>query len=138
MHPHAGNTEDAEAIEELEIALFPDNCFNTRTLKIEISIGTCYVFYKEDILVGYILSRWDCHANLLDITRLGVRSEYQNQGIGEALLRTLLAETNSATMLLALKTNTKAIRLYQRLGFQITGQIQQSWLLLRPRSLDAL
>ncbi len=76
------------------------------------------VIYVEGIQAGRILlAETKAGKVLVDI---GLLSEFQNQGIGTALLHELQEETESgeSLRLAVLKTNP-ARRLYERLGFQI-------------------
>lgn len=64
---------------------------------------------------------------------IAVMSEYQNLGIGTAVLKSFMDEvvrTNHVFALQVLKTN-RALRLYQRLGFKIVGEnashIEMEW-----------
>lgn len=122
---------DAEKIAELEIALFPENCFNEQTLKREISIGGGLVAYQNGELLGYLLIRWDFANELMDIIRIGVRPTSQQLGIGTTLLKQALDNTESSSMLMAKKTNLPALRLYHRFGFNIVAQTDHSWVMVR-------
>jgi ribosomal protein S18 acetylase RimI-like enzyme len=50
---------------------------------------------------------------------------YQGQGIGSVLMQRFLmeAETRYPAIALNVRADNPAVRLYQRLGFQITGEI---------------
>ena len=76
--------EDVPAIAELEMELFPGNCFNERTLSREIDAGGGVVIYDGSELIAYLLARWDW--SILDITRVGVRAEHQGSGLGTKML----------------------------------------------------
>lgn len=122
---------DAENIAALDMKLFPDNCFNERTLQQEISIGAGYVAYLDGELLGYLLIRWDFANELMDIIRIGVAELHQGQGIGKKLLQHALQKNPSDAMLMAKKTNTRALKMYRRFGFEIVAQTQQSWVLVK-------
>jgi ribosomal protein S18 acetylase RimI-like enzyme len=69
-----------------------------------------------------VLTRTDEVIQLSDIALL---TEYRSDGIGTALIRDLFDEATEAgkTVLLhVLKTNYRAMRLYERLGFKITNE----------------
>ncbi len=63
-----------------------------------------------------------------ELSRLGVRSEYQNQGVARQLLQYGMAELEHRGMksvhFLVCKTNQKAIRSYDKLGFNIVGDCE--------------
>lgn len=126
-----GNTGDALRLEDLEIALFPDNALNAKSLKVEIELGVCYIAQEPGEAAGYILGRWDFKHQLLDIIRLGVAEKFQGLGFGDRLLRKVLTTLNTDAMLCVKKNNSRALRLYHKAGFSIVAQIEQSWVLVR-------
>lgn len=122
---------DADHIEELELGLFPENCFNALTLKKEISIGMGFVSYDENhALAGYLLGRWDWDHQLLDIIRIGVAPKHQGKGVATNLLKRVFADTDVEVMLMARKDNRGALRLYHKFGFEIVAQTERSWVLI--------
>jgi len=69
------------------------------------------------------IGRNDEEIHLLDIV---VLPEFQNRGVGTALLRSLIAEakeTARALRHMVFVMNTDAIRFYERLGFVIIGDL---------------
>lgn len=122
---------DAEQIAELDMALFPDNCFNEQTLKKEISIGGGYTYYQAGKLIGYLVLRWDFENELMDIIRIGVQPSFQGLGVGRALLTAALTANASDAMLMAKKDNLRALRLYKKFGFEIVGQTTMSWVMVK-------
>lgn len=125
-------TSHAADIAALDMELFPENCFNERTITKELLSGNGFVAYRNEELAGYILFRWDWE--LLDITRLGVKPTHQETGIGAQLLDKVLSTTRMDVMLCVSKTNTKAIKLYQSRNFKIAGQLKNSWVMRRTTS----
>jgi ribosomal protein S18 acetylase RimI-like enzyme len=122
---------DAPAVADLEIELFPGNCFNERTLREEIKVGFGCVVYRGGDLAGYLLARTT--KTMMDILRIGVRRPYQHRGIGTEMLLHALKEGAGAgmsVMLCVRKDNRGALRLYQRHGFEITGRLEDSWVML--------
>ena len=68
--------------------------------------------------------RQDGRNHLVDIALL---PEFRNQGIGTQLLKDLIAKSDQEAIpvgLQVLRTNVKAIRLYERLGFTKSGEDQ--------------
>jgi ribosomal protein S18 acetylase RimI-like enzyme len=113
-------------VEELENQLF-DNSFNATTLARELTTGAkLWVAEGTTGLEGYMLLRSE--KGLTDILRIGVRAAFQARGIGSSLLRAAKQEFGRL-MLSVRKSNTRAIQLYQRHGFDITGDLGGSWVM---------
>lgn len=109
--------DDLDELVELDAALFPDNCFNERTLSIEMRLGVCWVFDQLGIQ-AYMLTR--PADEMLDIVRLGVRPAWQGAGLGRLLLEE--AVKTGLVLVLSVKIdNTKAIQLYRKMGFVEVG-----------------
>ena len=85
-----------------------------------------YAFVDNGVICGFI----SIHSSAkylgggLYIVNLNVAPEFRRQGIGEKLMRTALVQyghLNDVVITLDVtKTNSSALRLYQKLGFQIT------------------
>ena len=119
--------EDADELEKLEIELFPDNCLNAMSLRRELRHGKCWVMEdKAGGIVGYALVR--CDEGLVDILRLGVSREYRRSGLGHRLLVRVMQEQPRA-MLMVRKDNVPALKLYKNTGFEITGEMNDSWVM---------
>jgi len=116
--------EDADRIEQLECELFPDNCWNSRTIVDQLDAG--WVAERDGLIVGYALvAKSDALADLL---RLGVTEPYRRQGLAGQLIELSLA--NHPAILTVQKGNP-AIRLYCRHGFKVAGVIESAWLMRR-------
>lgn len=114
-----------EEIEELENLLF-DNAFNATTLLYELNSGaSCWVIGSERV-EGYVLFREE--AGLIDILRVGVHPSYQRRGLGNKLMEVPMKKS-ARCMLSVRKVNDGALRLYRRLGFSITGDLGNSWVM---------
>lgn len=120
--------EDTEELAALEAELFPDNCFNAYTLRHELKFSKCWVVEAERGLAAYLLARVD--GDLVDIVRVGVREEHRRQGLAYRLMTKALSLAPKATLMVE-KTNGPAMRLYQDLGFKISGSLHESWLMVR-------
>lgn len=119
-------------VEELEGQLF-DNSFNATTIARELDSGAkLWVVEGPTCLEGYMLLRTE--GGMTDILRLGVRPTFQGRGIGSALLREAKSSFRRL-MLCVRKVNTRAIQLYQRHGFVITGDLGVSWVMELHRLL---
>lgn len=125
----AATKEDAQAIADLDMALFPEGCFNERTLALEIAAGGGLVIYNQGELHAYLLARWD--RGLQDITRIGVHPNSQGRGLGTKMLRDALDCCALDTMLCVRRFNTRALQLYKSLGFTIISQTDDSWVMRR-------
>ncbi len=120
--------EDVEELAELEAELFPDNCFNEHTLRYELQSSRGWVEESDGRLLGYVLVRTE--SGLVDILRLGVRSEHHRQGIASRLLARAVQEAPKA-MLTVKKDNAAALSLYFSFGFRITAHLDDdnAWLM---------
>ena len=64
---------------------------------------------------------------------IGVRAEARRRGVGEALLRALLAHGGAQgvkEISLSVELDNPALRLYERLGFRRVGRVDGSWTLV--------
>lgn len=120
--------EDADELAVLEGKLFPDNCFNERTLSNELKISRCWVEERGGKLIGYAIVRVD--GAMADILRLGVLPGHHRQGVASRLLTVAMREAPSS-MLTVRKDNEPALSLYFSFGFRIMGETQESWVMIR-------
>jgi ribosomal protein S18 acetylase RimI-like enzyme len=120
--------EDVEELARIEAELFPDNCFNERTLLYELQSSRGWVVEKEGKLLGYVLARVE--NDLVDILRLGVVPGHHRQGIATRLLTKALSLAPKA-MLTVKKDNVAALSLYFEFGFRITAHLkdEQAWMM---------
>lgn len=121
--------EDVEELAALEAELFPDNCFNERTLQYELKSSRGWVVEKEGKLIGYVLVRIE--NGLVDILRLGVAPGHHRQGIASRLLTRALGLAPRAVLTVK-KDNTAALSLYFSFGFRIIAHLkdEQAWLMV--------
>jgi ribosomal protein S18 acetylase RimI-like enzyme len=73
--------------------------------------------------------------NTIQLSDIALLTEYRNNGIGTALIKDLFDEATRAgksVLLHVLKTNHRAMRLYERLGFKTTNEsgmhFQMEWI----------
>ncbi len=73
-----------------------------------------------------------------EIEKLYVEPQFQNQGIGAALLNYAVRKMNT-TWLWVLEYNTRGRAFYQRNGFELTGEkmIEDEWIPLLKMKLNA-
>lgn len=124
---------DADRIAELDMLLF-DNCFNERTIGIELGLGPCWV--EGTPVVAYVITRWD--TNITDITRVAVHPNFQSMGLGKRLVEVALT-TPGPHMLTVRKDNTRALRLYQKMDFEIISHLIHipAWIMKREITLPS-
>ncbi len=121
--------EHVQRIAEIEMAVFPENCFNEHTLANELDLGTGWVIEEAGEIIAYVLVRIeDC---LTDVTRLGVLPRHQGKGCGKQLL-TKAFSLAPKIMLTVRKDNHRAIGLYRKFGFEIVGHLkdENSWVMI--------
>lgn len=123
VHPPEGFWNQ---IEELEYLLF-DNGLNATSLEQEFKSGSRIWMAGRLRIEGYMLIR-ESHG-MADILRLGVRPSCQRLGIGTSLLKEAKA-TFRTLMLSVRKTNVVALGLYSSFGFQIVGDLGESWVMV--------
>ncbi len=122
--------EDAAEIAELEMEMFPENCFNEYTVRGEVKHSPCFVI-NDGGLQAYLIARVD--GDLVDILRVAVRKEHQGKALGFRLMTKALSLAPRATLMVR-KDNERALKLYFDLGFQIAGEFGQSWMMLTSES----
>lgn len=120
--------EDGEVLAVLDMCVFPESCFNERTLSEEVHRGGGYIAYLNSDPVGYVVFRTD--GTLVDILRLGVTNKSRHNGLGGALLR-LAMRKGTLSMLCVKKDNVPALHLYRKHGFEIVGCMphHNSWVM---------
>jgi ribosomal protein S18 acetylase RimI-like enzyme len=116
--------DDADQLERLELELFPDNCFNARSLRKLVERGHSLAIDERGELVGYALCLADAYYT--DLLRLGVVAGRRGCGLGSWMLRRVTSPT-----LLTVKRDNPAVQLYLRHVFSIVGVHSDSWVMVR-------
>ncbi|HEX5405857.1 MAG TPA: ribosomal protein S18-alanine N-acetyltransferase [Pseudonocardiaceae bacterium] len=126
---------------ELERRLFPDDDpWSLAVFRSELRAGHCYFgAYAGDELIGYaglsiVGTTPDAETS---VHTIGVAPEWQGQGVGTALLRTMLgiADRLSAPVFLEVRAdNDTAIKLYEAHGFLRLGLRKRYY---QPSNADA-
>ena len=98
--------------------------------KIESSIGAYTVLYADGIKAGYY-HFYRNEDGFLELDDLYLSPSFQNQGIGTAVIQKCCASTTEPIMLYVFARNTRAVALYERLGFQITETVHQTRYIMR-------
>ena len=87
-------------------------------------ISDSIILFEKSRAGRIIISRSDKEIKLVDISLL---PEYRGAGLGTSLIKDLFAEADQTKRIVRLqveRTNTKARRLYERMGFTITSENQ--------------
>lgn len=113
-----------------EVARLEETCFSApwseKSLREELTNPTArfYVMKQDGKLLGYIGA--NNVANEFYITNIAVFPEFRQKGYGEKLLNHLLfvsaEECADFVTLEVRKSNTKAIKLYEKMGFELKGE----------------
>jgi ribosomal protein S18 acetylase RimI-like enzyme len=89
----------------------------------QLQIPHTWIIWRGDVKVGFWMAM-EC-GNDLELHTLCIAPEYQRQGVGTAVTRQLLDEARGrgcGVVVLVLKANTEARKLYERLGFVVTEE----------------
>lgn len=106
--------------------LFPDYCWNERTLSDTLEDGFGWLTENDQEVTGYAIVK--PAGGLLDLLRLGVRPTYQRTGLGTKLIERALERKPA---ILTVIPGNPAIHLYHAQGFRVVGQIQEAWVMRR-------
>ncbi len=123
MNYRLASCEDASEIYDVEAA-----CFKIPWSLESIQSDLCqneYAYYFVAEHDGKIVGFCGVHIVLDEghIMNVAVLTEYRGQGVGEALLHTMMSYTNLCYYTLEVRVSNKsAISLYKRLGFSIAGR----------------
>ncbi|QSX07001.1 GNAT family N-acetyltransferase [Sedimentibacter sp. zth1] len=87
-----------------------------------------FAIYKDNELVGFVMYDLDDEIDMYGMCRLMVDKKYQNQGIGKLAIEKLFdvvreEHGNVKFYTSAEPTNTVALGLYEKMGFENTGKI---------------
>lgn len=101
--------------------------------KIESSIGEYAVIHADGQKAGYY-HFYRNEDGLLELDDLYLFPPFQNQGIGTAVIQKCCASTTEPIQLYVFARNTRAVALYERLGFQITETVHQTRYIMKRYS----
>lgn len=118
-------TSDYPGEKDIEGDLFRDGLFCLKDMEGRI-VGVISVDQDEEV------EKLPCWTKELlpaaELSRLGVRIEYQNRGIARVLLQhgieELRRQGKKSVHFLVCKTNEKAIRSYNKLNFEVVGECE--------------
>lgn len=116
---------------ELEVAdeqkdFVASNSFSLLQAKYEENIYP-FAIYRDNELVGFIMYDFDDETDMYGMCRLMVDKKFQNQGIGKVAIEKLFDKIikehgNIKFSTSAEPNNTVALKLYEKLGFENTGE----------------
>lgn len=89
------------------------------------------LIYLKDELVGFYNGK-DKDNNIFEIGNICVKPEYQNKGIGTAVLKEILFEHKGQNIKLQVfKINENAIKLYEKMGFEKTDETETHYIMIK-------
>jgi ribosomal-protein-alanine N-acetyltransferase len=122
MNCRLADCADAPAIYDIETASFKTP-WSYESIRADVCLNeNAYYFVAEED--GNIVGFCGIHAVLDEghIMNVAVKPEYRGRGVGEALLRTMIAQTDLEAYTLEVRvSNRAAISLYKRLDFETVG-----------------
>ncbi|MDU1412306.1 MAG: GNAT family N-acetyltransferase [Clostridium sp.] len=92
--------------------------------KIESNINEYTCIFENDNKVGYFY--FHKVEEKMEVDDLYIFKEYRNRGIGTEILKKCISETNLPIFLYVFTKNTKAVSLYEKLGFKVVENIKDS------------
>jgi ribosomal protein S18 acetylase RimI-like enzyme len=120
--------DDLLMLADLEAQIFPENCFNEKTIGDTLARGGGFVADNLSLPMGYAI--YNTTGSMTDILRIGVLPSVRRLGFGEALLKKCMS-ISEITMLTVRQNNQPAISLYAKHGFNIAGWVPShgSWVM---------
>lgn len=89
------------------------------------------LIYLKDELVGFYNGK-NKDNNTFEIGNICVKPEYQNKGIGTAVLKEILFEHKEQNIKLQVfKINEKAIKLYEKMGFEKVNETETHYIMIK-------
>ena len=86
------------------------------------------IIKKNDQVIGIVIYYKENSKYLLDL--IYIKDKYQNLGIGHNIIKNLIDnQKKNKTQLEVFKSNIKAIKLYKNLGFQITSETKNKYIM---------
>ena len=113
-------TEHAKALLTLENQLFSQNDFpmSIGSFYYHIKRNNLFIYMQENKVIAYVL--WLKRQKYYRLYSLGVSNEFRSSGVAQALLTYSFTHLKTPAFTLEVKkTNTNAIKLYEKNGFKI-------------------
>ena len=86
------------------------------------------LIYFNDELVGFYNGK-EKDNNTFEIGNICIKPEYQNKGIGTAILKEILFENKDKDIVLQCFKDNYVIKLYDRMGFVKTGETETHFII---------
>lgn len=115
--------------DQLEMLLKMQFKIQTQAYKMQYPGARISVIETDGAAVGRMIT-----TDEIILVDIAVLPEWQNHGIGSFVLKGLLSDADSqkkSVYLQVLKSNVPAFRLYERLGFEITGEDELNLMMRR-------
>ncbi len=114
-------TDDITKIKELDDAIFTNSSYSLNTYEHMVNSNEFYFISNNIEPIGFVVIQRV--GDEYELIKVGVLENYRRHGYTYGALLELLATTTYDAFLLEVKSqNTKAISLYKKLGFELTGQ----------------
>ena len=112
------NKNHLDSLLYLEEMCFKNDCFKLSRANFlyHIKKENILIYLKDEKVVSYILSI--TYKNSIRIYSLAVDKNYQNMSLATKLCENIINNSNKKIYLEVRKSNEKAIRLYEKLGFK--------------------
>ena len=135
--------DDLYAIEE--VCFQPPERFTRRYMRdlVASSDTATWIAEERGRMAGFAIVEWaqQTAGVIAYIATLEVLPEFRNRGIGAELLRRLEGSANAERAVMIWlhvdAANTKAIRVYERMGYQNTGRADHYYARNRPAAMYA-
>ena len=98
--------------------------------KIETSIGEYTVVCADGRKAGYY-HFYKNEDGMFELDDLYVFPEFQNRGIGSAVIQKCCGSVQTPVMLYVFIRNSRAVELYKRMGFEVSETIKNSRYIMR-------
>lgn len=86
------------------------------------------LIYIKDEVVGFYNGK-EKDDNTFEIGNICIKSEYQNKGIGTAVLKEILFENNGKEIILQCFKDNPVIKLYERMGFEKIDETETHYIM---------
>jgi len=100
-------------------------------LRLNDAYDCSHIIVYENELIGTLKFRQ--LGDRLEIMQLQIHPEFQNKGLGRKVMQQVLDETEFKFVELTVLKDNPALRLYERLGFIITGEDQYEYFMQTKR-----
>lgn len=100
--------------------------------KITSNIHSYQRIYKEDEIVGYYYLEEQVDLTT-ELSNLYILEPYRHQGIGTEVMKKIIETVDEPLSLCVFVKNTKAISLYDKMGFQVAKMVSKTRMMMSYR-----